>query len=536
MENIKGKITEKKKQKSNNMAHLVSLVAIIALVIALGIILMVRAVLKNQDGKIDAELAESILNGNGEEMNVRLEEVQKNLESLESTLNDSALALNTLYDTQDEEERTKLEESMTRMDELSEYLTTIKTEVFNLRDIIDSNEEYDVGVMMENFSHIFTDVDKLRNDLDDVLQKCINQNKDSENNINNNLKYLKEQLNLSINNTNTELAKSIDSTNEKLSKTIKDSNNSLTQSLNDTNESLKQYINDSNESLKQKTEDENSTLWQNISASNEDIKSSLNSGNEGLMAYLDQIKNALDERFNKVDSDIESVFQYVANGKKGISSALATIHTDVDINEDTGDYLILPFETLIDKIQHSQDINGTYEEGEEILNLSGTTPNNLPRGKAAWVMGEYIIGNGADIDNARNQGYESGYADGLAEIYNANIVYSLGHVHTGGTLSYAGVSGCYESVYEAYTYTSTFHETCTGPDGVSQYCGRCGASLSSSGGISWGVSGCTPHNVTGYRYAGHLICGMEEGDFVRDTSDLSTMTDGEKILKAEITF
>ena len=84
---------------------------------------------------------------------------------------------------------------------------------------------------------------------------------------------------------------------------------------------------------------------------------------------------------------------------KGIIDALEKIGTL--IQEDNPS-----FSTLINAIVSSQKIKGTYTDtlGVE-KDLLGATVNDLPLGKAAWVDGNYIIGNGSIISDTYSKGY-----------------------------------------------------------------------------------------------------------------------------------
>lgn len=457
---------EKKKLKTNRMAYLVSLAAIIALLVCLFIVICVKSVGKNKsDNALNNELSESILSKDEEQMQVRLEEVQEYLKTLESAVEDSNLTLNTLYDSQDEKNKTQLEESEKRMTQIEERLKNIKENVTTLLQTINSNEEYDTSVMLDNFSKMYKDVDDLKNDLDDVLNSLIKDNgtnqekllstlkemensystinKNMESSLTKNIEKMSNEFNISINKTNDTITKNITEGNDNLSKSILEGNNSLSKSISEGNNSLSKSISEGNNSLAKSITDGNDSLLNNIKEGNSSLTTYLNELGNTLKETLDGLKNTLSGRFDKVDTDLESVFQYVANGKRNIASSLVTIGTVMETDASTGELLVQTFDSLSDAITHSQDISGTYEDSVQIYNLSGATENNLPKGIAAWVEGQYIKGNGFDIDNAYNNGhsdgYDEGYSAGLAQLYNAKIVYDYHH-HEGNSSEYGG---CY---------------------------------------------------------------------------------------------
>jgi|GEM_PF-4883246 len=549
---------EKKKYKTNNMAHLVSLAAIVALILCLGLVVCIRAVINRGNDNSDAELAKMLQNEDGEEMAGRLEEVQKNLETLESAVNDSTSTINTLYKTQDENKKTQLDEYLTQLKSIEERLTSLKSNVSTLMETVNSNEEYDTSVMIENFVKLYSDVDKLKENLDDVLNNILSESGENteqilkvmdtmQNKFSSNMSSMEDKVTGNMNSMENKLTSNMNSMEDKVNGNMSSMENKLTTNMTSLEDKLSGNITTMESNFTTNMTTLKTEFNNNITKTNDDINKSIEdsrtslettiqNNDTGLRDYLDAFMATVAGRFDKVDSDIDSVFQYVANGKRGLASSLATIGTPVDIDVESGQYNIESFETLMDKIAHSQDISGTYEEGENSIDLSGALANNLTKGKAAWVCGQYVVGNGADVDEAYNQGYGKGYAEGLEKANSANVLYTLGHVHTGGTTSSTARNGCYQSTYEYHTYTTTMHETCTGEDGTSQYCSVCGATLSVYGGITWGVPGCQPHQTGGYQWVGHLVCGLSEGEEVRQTTDLSDMTSNEKILRAEISF
>ncbi len=84
--------------------------------------------------------------------------------------------------------------------------------------------------------------------------------------------------------------------------------------------------------------------------------------------------------------------------------------------------------------------------------------DNISRGKAAWVDGTLLLGNGADNDKA----YQAGIRDGsegrapeflypLYEVEESAV--EIRHVHTGSEEEQEGISGCYMNSSETKTET-----------------------------------------------------------------------------------
>ena len=203
----------------------------------------------------------------------------------------------------------------------------------------------------------------------------------------------------------------------------------------------------------------------------------------------------ISDRIKELSDKVSEAFQSVANGKKSIASALATVGTRLGMDAENMP-MILDFKKLSNAVRHSQDIAGAYEcEGESVA-LTGASADNLPKGKACWVEGDYVVGNGKDImdayDNGHNTGYgegydygyQEGYSAGLSEIENASIEYTC-HRHTDGCFT--------KPVYrtEERSYTS------------------CGCTCDGSAGVSWTVhceDGCEVHGVPKGSTCQYLVC------------------------------
>ena len=91
-------------------------------------------------------------------------------------------------------------------------------------------------------------------------------------------------------------------------------------------------------------------------------------------------------------------------------------------------------------IEHSQDVS------------TGTTVDNLSKDKGAWVNGEYITGNGNDV----NAAYLKGMADGFNNAMENCTISYVYHKHTSGCYVYVPVhhhnSDCY------YYHGQWFHD------------------------------------------------------------------------------
>lgn len=110
----------------------------------------------------------------------------------------------------------------------------------------------------------------------------------------------------------------------------------------------------------------------------------------------------------------------------------------------TADPVSLTLKQLKDGILNSQTVE------------TGTTFDNLSKGKGAWVNGKYIVGNGNDV----NAAYSQGYIDGVNyTVENADITYTY-HEHVGEQAD-AG-TGCYTGSH-SHTSSCIHNEICSQP-------------------------------------------------------------------------
>lgn len=108
---------------------------------------------------------------------------------------------------------------------------------------------------------------------------------------------------------------------------------------------------------------------------------------------------------------------------------------------------------LLDGISNSQAVD------------TGTTANNISENKGAWIKGEYIVGNGSDV----NEAYLQGFADGSGLVQDDHIEYIF-HKHTGNSgkdpipdedvhYSNTDPGGCYVDAGHTHNATDTCPKT-----------------------------------------------------------------------------
>lgn len=163
---------------------------------------------------------------------------------------------------------------------------------------------------------------------------------------------------------------------------------------------------------------------------------------------------------------------------------------------------------------------GTPPEGTTIA-----SEDNISKNYAAIVPGKgWITGNGADNDAA----YAKGYTDGLSHVSKGTITYTLVHQHTGNSSS---GGGCYTNSHtEARSYTYTTQEWGWIPVAP-------GSPEDGGNSDGWGEGWKTvTHTGTNYVTVYDLGCGHQPGDFMRTTTDYSSIQANERVSKAEITY
>ena len=230
--------------------------------------------------------------------------------------------------------------------------------------------------------------------------------------------------------------------------------------------------------------------------------------------YLADELNSLSEEIPDEDKTLSVPVDYVRKNKvksKGMidyaggtvvinSADIIYIANEMDVFESTYKYLILKYlndihtyMTADGSVTHNAaDSDDSYFPtlGQLIKGISlsqevntGTTADNLSEGMGAWINGEYITGNGNDVNMAYLKGLTEGFDNAME---NCSISY-IYHEHTGSSSS---GDGCYGNpVYHSHSKSScSYYETekkgqcpcqytswTTGTEGVGDYkCGNCG--------------------------------------------------------------
>lgn len=416
--------TEKKIRKKNNLAFLVSSLAIIALTVCLAIVLLLRVGLKNNSkATVASETSKSVSDAanknaktsDNKEMISQLEEVQHYLETLESSLKESTSTINTLY--KDKTEKSVENDVLARkIDEMSSKLGLTKKEVAELIASLENNEINDTSVILKNFVDVMKEVNSVRDTLNATVSSLSEQD--------------------SVNQAKMEeLMKSLQSRLDKVGS---------------------------------------------------DNKTDLNGINVDIKNRLDELSKDYGGRFDKIDSDLSKVFQSVSNGKTALTSAVADKQIFVpegDVTFGTLSELIRHIGSDVSNLDEGKVLEGTIAfDGLQNKYVIGNIRNNGEQEKFApagiesktYLSGYYPNDWTVDTSDAYKQGYADGYAEKQDE---ASIEYHY-HVHEGTP---GEIGGCYGEEryitgYEQMEYQVTGHLQQVGyPDGsVYGVCDVCG--------------------------------------------------------------
>ncbi|MCQ2081871.1 MAG: hypothetical protein MJZ11_09430 [Lachnospiraceae bacterium] len=391
---------ENNDNKRNKLAHLVSLLSIVALLICMTVVIFIRI---NKGSGVD--IAESIENMDNEELLTELEEVHTYLETLESAVTESTLTLNTLKKEEGnrDDDSEEINSMIENLDSIHEKLNGTKSDITTLKKQLEESGEYDTSVMIDNFLSVYSRVNELKEQMSNTLSNMESLQGDNQKQLLSEVKRIESSLENQQGDTLRQLLSEVKRVETSLGNMQGDNQKAIVSEVKQVADSMNK--------------------------SDADILSKISDAEKRLSDKIDQNNRDYSQSF-------EQVFGSVASGKKNVASALATIGCSQGKDAETGEFKILSFEEISNLIAHSQDITGVYEnQSGESVNVNGATEDNLPYGYAAWVNGRYVLGNGKNIDDAyqrgHSEGYSSGYSeghgtgylDGLNEIRNAQISY-----------------------------------------------------------------------------------------------------------------
>lgn len=218
------------------------------------------------------------------------------------------------------------------------------------------------------------------------------------------------------------------------------------------------------------------------------------------------------------------------------------------------------WDLVIDAARHSQEVPGnmTVLHPEAALHIEGTgertdwyapaEEDNLSLGKAAWVNGRLLLGNGADNDRAFRKGIEDGkkgsVPDRLHPVYTAQgAALQIKHAHVGKAQDSEGRSGCYKNYEETKTQRrvcgaslhktdKTWYPNPDEPGGGSWHGGEYTCPVH---GGTYGSSGTCPHvAVDSYKVWKHdIVCGLTNKVYAKLTLQGTDSDYGDRAIRLE---
>lgn len=255
--------------------------------------------------------------------------------------------------------------------------------------------------------------------------------------------------------------------------------------------------------------------------------------------------------------DLQKIDEYISDKKNAAARVLIQLGTRFrhqsekyvyDRNPDAGqeevDLSGLSWSVLAQAAKESQNVplglsvlnpeSALYIEGvdERTDFYAAATEDNLSAGKAAWVDGRLLLGNGADNDRAYRQGIKDGEQGNIPENFSAiykvqGSSVEIRHTHIGNQANSEGTSGCYYNyltkITEVYpcgaplTYCdSTWYPNDNEPGGGTWHGGY--YTCSGHGGIYTSPGVCTQEDIVEKAEWNHsVVCGLSNAFYARLT-------------------
>lgn len=167
-----------------------------------------------------------------------------------------------------------------------------------------------------------------------------------------------------------------------------------------------------------------------------------------------------DENLNEVNTQEAKIGLSFGDMKQGIlasQSIEAVKH--VQATDKQGNVLYYVSE---EAKENNENLNITTADTGIPFYFNSVTADNISAGRAAWVNGILVKGNGEDNRKSWQNGYNEGYSKGMADsLDNANVVYTY-HEHSGDSSQIGGCYGMLTGTKEvlcgcnAYVYTDIF--------------------------------------------------------------------------------
>ncbi|MCR5501545.1 MAG: hypothetical protein K6F53_00900 [Lachnospiraceae bacterium] len=526
-------------EELKDRGKLIRIIALVAVaVLLLGIIGTISIVHVTYEGKKEEEdlsaMAEPIeeLPGAEDDTIAQLEEVQKYLDYIGSSVDENSDTLNTLYKDQEslketnnitKEFRTEVGKDISSLSErfkaLDQEIASLKKEVSKMISDLKSGDETASQEYLKNFSNITNRVNELKNsytastgEITRLIEKLEKNGESRYDKLVAELGTLKKGMEEGDTKGIRSLTDLLDKINSGLNKQLTAVSTDMQSGFRNVSDDMGDGFDETNENIKSGFDKIDSKVDQSIENLAVSLKQeirNMNGDNTEVLSLLSGLSTDL----NNYADTVNRSFTSVANGKQKLSSALATKYNEMGLGQASGSDPSTPLTP-----------EGGFDDFEAAIMRIRAGDKVLPipdRGEIVFVYHHHST---EEIGSADSE-EESGGAypdDHISDHSGGCFTKEVKHTHTGSPKT---GGGCYG---ESYTYYGT--HTCGGTivpydQNVEGYiCQKCGKGYTYSqigGDCTAQIRDDTP--TTGYRLncgksnatEGYACgCGCHEGQMV----------------------
>ena len=445
---------------------------------------------------------------------------------------------------------------------LSGDIKNYNTDVKNKFDSVNANVSGKFDEVNSNVSGKFDEVNSnVTGKLDDVNASVTGK-----------LDDVNSSVSGKLNEVNNSVSGKLDEVNSSVTGKLDNVNSSVSGKLDKVNSNVTGKLDDVNSSVTGKIESFNDSVTSNFKQIGEAMNSQTNTINKLISANSsksEEKSKAIEDKLSSIDSKLSEVFQRVSKGKENMASTLLTYNVTVE-----PDASFEQFSTAIDELGKQKTgrdtvvskakanitadkilAGQTVEIDDLIIEGTATSDANasggtMLSGSSAYVNGQKVYGEipvrsmgNIVLTSANNtQHFEAGYYEAFtvtadAATLDGLIRFQIGHTHTGDENS---GGGCYTTVDESRSWvcgegvhlskTTWFDGTGVEHHDKEGDCDKCGK--------HYRLGPDAPSYITCGRGETFYLrsCGHEEGDYIRDTDDISDVGENEKLLSATISM
>ena len=535
---------------------------------------------KNEMNDLATEMNNKLA-GINSSINSGMENVNKNIDTQMTNVNSN-------IDKQMGDVNSNIDKHMTGVNNnINEKMTGVNNNIDEKMTGVNNNIDEKIGGVNSNIDKQMTGVNNnidekmtgVNNNIDEKMTG-VNNNIDEKiggvnSNIDKQMSGVNSNIDEKMNGVNSNIDEKMTGVNNNIDEKMNGVNNNIDEKIGGVNSNIDKQMSGVNSNIDKQMTNVNSNIDKQMSNVNSNIDkqmgnvtNNINTQMTNVNGNIDGLKSYVKQEVSGVNTKLDSVFTSVSNGKGDMASALLTygvnVKRDAKFQEFTSAINALGQQKnaadaaigimnqagnlTADKImagssvtRKTTSINGGKYTTQDVV-ITGTATSdanavadNISSGKTAYINGKKVTGNGKDVNDAYNKGHDEGVREGKSSaLTNVEIVYTIGHTHTGNPNEYGG---CYTAEagsvvvgYELHDCQPTDHY-----DVDSQYyeCVKCGFGFYPAANPqldpNLGSGACLPLTKTIYT----LGCGQEEGQYIR-TSDSSDCGQSEKVVSAEV--